>query len=154
MTSEYDQWIAAFLSEAPAGGLPDLLALSARKQQALRYGENAHQRAAWYVPSSGTPTGLAALEQLQGKELSLNNLLDLDAAVWCMSEFVQPTCVIVKHASPCGAASAATIHEAYQRALAADAESAFGGIVGLNRALDVATASQMASVFLEVIAVP
>jgi len=162
LTSVYDQAITAYLGRAcaapPALGrpapLPERLSVQAGQHQVLRYGENAHQHAAWYLPLAGSSSGLASLRQLQGKPLSYNNLLDLDTALRCLMEFQRPTCVIVKHASPCAIASAETIADAYQRAYAADAESAFGGIVAVNRPLDAAAASQMASVFLEVIAAP
>jgi len=163
-TSRYDQRISAFLvggaqaraapGDEPSGGpLPEQLGIVARKAQALRYGENPHQQAAWYVPAGG-PSAPAALRQLHGKPVSYNNLLDLDGAIRCLLDFDGPTCVIVKHASPCAVASASTIAEAYARAYAADSESAFGGIVGFNRPLDEATASRMASVFWEVIVAP
>ncbi len=162
LTSAYDQSITAYLGRAsaapPAAGspapLPERLAVEAGQHQVLRYGENAHQHAAWYLPLARPVSGLASLRQLQGKPLSYNNLLDLDTALRCLMEFQRPTCVIVKHASPCAIASAETIADAYQRAYAADAESAFGGIVAVNRPLEAAAASQMASVFLEVIAAP
>jgi phosphoribosylaminoimidazolecarboxamide formyltransferase/IMP cyclohydrolase len=167
LTSRYDRWITAYLGQAspPAGSgsgaqaaqalsLPEQVTVQAGRHQALRYGENPHQQAGWYVPLGQPLAGLATLASLQGKELSCNNLLDVDAAVRCLLDFEQPTCVIVKHASPCGIASARTVAEAYQRALACDAESAFGGIVGFNHPLDGATASQMASTFLEVIVAP
>lgn len=157
LTSAYDQSITAYLgraSAAPPAPLPERLTVEAGRHQVLRYGENAHQHAAWYLPLAGPVSGLAGLRQLQGKPLSYNNLLDLDTALRCLAEFQRPTCVIVKHASPCAIASAETIADAYQRAYAADAESAFGGIVAVNRPLDAAAASQMASVFLEVIAAP
>jgi phosphoribosylaminoimidazolecarboxamide formyltransferase/IMP cyclohydrolase len=161
-TSTYDTWIAGYLdwvnaSRAPAaegGGLPDAATLTVRKRQALRYGENPHQRGAWYVPSSGTLWGLGTLRQLQGKELSYNNLLDLDAALRCLLDFNEPACVIVKHHSLCGLATAASPREAYERAAACDAESAFGGVVGINRPVDEALAAQLTQTFLEVILAP
>lgn len=130
------------------------MTIQAHAQQDVRYGENPHQRGGWYVPVSGQPEGLARLLQRQGKALSYNNLLDVDAAVRCLLDFEDPTCVVVKHASPCAIASASTMDEAYRRAYDSDAESAFGGIVGLNRALDVAAATQMSASFFEVILAP
>ena len=125
-----------------------------RLRQPLRYGENPHQQGAWYVPAEGEAWGLGTLQQRQGKELSYNNLLDLDAAWRCLLDFTQPTCVIIKHQSLCGVASAASVHEAYERALACDSESAFGGIVGLNKVLDHALAGRLSETFLEVIFAP
>ena len=160
LTSAYDQSITAYLDRAftpplpPPAPLPERLSVQAGRHQMLRYGENAHQHAAWYLPLPGPVSGLAGLRQLQGKPLSYNNLLDLHTALRCLMEFQRPTCVIDKHASPCAIASAETIADAYQRAYAADTESAFGGIVAINRPLDEAATSQMASVFLEVVVAP
>ncbi len=153
LTSRYDAAIAAFFrrdSKPPS----EPLTLQARKHLALRYGENPHQEAGWYVPLTQRFGGLAGARILQGKELSYNNLLDLDTAVRCLRDFEEPTCAIIKHASPCGVASASTISEAYRLACAADAESTFGGIVGSNRPLDRETALSMRQTFLEVIAAP
>ena len=152
LTSRYDRWIAEYLGSS--AGSPGQLSLSARQQQVLRYGENPHQQAAWCVPSAGNAWGLATLRQLQGKELSYNNLLDLDAAVRCLLDFHEPACVIVKHAAPCGIASDGSIATAYERALACDPESAFGGIVAFNRPLEEAAARALTETFLEVIAAP
>jgi len=155
LTSRYDRWITNFLAHVPDEQLlPDEVSVQARKHQGLRYGENPHQQAAWYVPLTGTLGGLAGLVQRQGKELSYNNFLDLDAAIRCLADFAQPTCVIVKHASPCGIASRPSMAEAYERAHACDPEAAFGGVVGMNRPLDAKAASQMLSTFLEVIVAP
>jgi len=160
-TSAYDTWIAGYLAWVGAsrasGGvaeLPDAATFTVRKRQALRYGENPHQRGAWYVPSGGSLWGLGTLRQLQGKELSYNNLLDVDAALRCLADFAEPACVIVKHHSQCGLASASTPREAYERAYACDAESAFGGVVGVNRPVDEAIAKQLAETFLEVVVAP
>jgi len=154
LTSRYDQCIAAFLAGVPHTALAEQLMVQASKRQTLRYGENPHQQAAWYTPHGQPPRGLAKLVQRSGKELSFNNLLDLDTIMRCLRECQRPTCVIVKHTSPCGWACADTITAAYQRAYAGDPESAFGGVVGINRPLDPPTASQMASTFLEVIVAP
>jgi phosphoribosylaminoimidazolecarboxamide formyltransferase/IMP cyclohydrolase len=120
--------------------------------QALRYGENPHQRAALYADGSGR--GIAGARQLQGKELSFNNLVDLDACWELVQEFEEPACIIVKHTNPCGAATGANILEAYQKALAADPVSAFGGVIGINREVDVAAAEEIAKLFVEAIAAP
>ena len=160
LTSGYDAAIASYL--AGAGGarpaaesaLPEEASVTVRKRQLLRYGENPHQQGGWYLPVSGTVWGLATLTQLQGKELSYNNLLDADAALRCLLDFDEPTCAIIKHNSQCGLASAAEPLEAYRRAYACDAESAFGGIVGVNRRIDAALARELTSTFLEVIMAP
>ena len=123
------------------------------KAQDLRYGENPHQAAAYYT-ERGAPWGLGSAEQLGGKELSYNNLLDTDAAWNMVMDFDEPCVVIVKHTNPAGLAVAGTLAEAYPRALAGDAVSAFGGIVAANREIDAATAEQIAKVFTEVVAAP
>jgi phosphoribosylaminoimidazolecarboxamide formyltransferase/IMP cyclohydrolase len=120
----------------------------------LRYGENPHQEAAFYTNSESRP-GVATAKQVQGKELSFNNLNDTDAAFELVAEFVDgPACVIVKHANPCGVAVAGNLFDAYVRALACDTESAFGGILAFNRALDVNTAKEVSNLFVEVIIAP
>lgn len=164
LTSGYDGAITAYLGsgEAPARRSPAVagetspeeIVLRLRKRQPLRYGENPHQQGAWYLPSDGPIWGFGTLTQLQGKELSYNNLLDLDAALRCLLDFDQPTCAIIKHSSQCGLASAALPREAYARAYAGDPESAFGGIVGLNRPVDGELAEQLTATFLEVILAP
>ena len=152
LTTRYDRLIAEYIGGQKAAAWPTV-AIGSREHQPLRYGENPHQSAAWHVGADG-PKGLAGSRQLQGKELSYNNVLDLDAVVRCLADFSEPTCVIAKHATPCGIASAGSLREAFERALACDSESAFGGIVGVNRSLDRATAEAMASMFLEVIVAP
>jgi phosphoribosylaminoimidazolecarboxamide formyltransferase/IMP cyclohydrolase len=156
LVSAYDQALAGYLDSAPvrSEALPVQLTLRARVRLPLRYGENPHQRGGWYVPLGVAPQGLAGLVQRQGVELSYNNVLDVDAAVRCLLECKGHACVIVKHASLCGAAEATTMREAYVRAQACDAESAFGGIVGITRPLDAETATQMISTFLEVVIAP
>jgi len=124
-----------------------------KRQQALRYGENPHQDAAFYVDGTSRP-GVATARQLQGKELSYNNLNDTDAAFEAVAEFDQPACVIVKHANPSGVALGKGLHDAYLKALACDPVSAFGGIVAVNRTLDAATAAEIAKIFVEVIVAP
>jgi len=154
MTSRYDACIEAFLAGRSAAPREDDVTIAVRQKQALRYGENPHQTGVWYVPASGVLDGLAGLTILQGKELSYNNLVDLDATLRCLADVSSTACVIVKHASPCGVACGETVAQAYQRALEADAESAFGGIVGVNRPLDGEAASKMAALFVELIVAP
>ena len=125
------------------------------KTQEMRYGENPHQKAAFYTEANPTEASVATAVQLQGKELSFNNIADTDAALECVKQFDQPACVIVKHANPCGVAVAVDISTAYQLAFATDPESAFGGIIAFNRELDAATASAICEKqFVEVIIVP
>ncbi len=157
-TAEYDQAIASYLlaqtKPIQADHLPSSFTLSGIIQQTLRYGENPHQEAAWYRTGI-VNTGWSAAELLQGKELSYNNLLDLEAARALVVEFTeQPTAVIIKHTNPCGVATGSTLVEAYERAFAADSVSAFGGIVALNRPLDAVTAEKLTQTFLECIVVP
>jgi phosphoribosylaminoimidazolecarboxamide formyltransferase/IMP cyclohydrolase len=159
LTSVYDGAIHAFLGRDGAAGsaadLPDTASVTVQRQQTLRYGENPHQRGGWYVPADAAPWGLGTLRQLQGKELSYNNLLDLDAAVRCLRDFKEPACAIVKHHGPCGIAVGRRPADAYEGAHACDPESAFGGIVGLNRPLDdAALAKRLTETFLEVIVAP
>jgi phosphoribosylaminoimidazolecarboxamide formyltransferase/IMP cyclohydrolase len=160
-TAAYDSAIASTLERVhangnfqlhPQDGFPDTLRLSFRKVTDLRYGENPHQKAAMY--SDGSSTGVANGRQLQGKELSYNNIVDLQAAWDLAQEFEQPFCGIIKHTNPCGAATGATLAEAYKRALECDPVSAFGGVIGVNRPVDAAAAEEMAKLFLEVIAAP
>ncbi|HEV3199470.1 MAG TPA: bifunctional phosphoribosylaminoimidazolecarboxamide formyltransferase/IMP cyclohydrolase [Bryobacteraceae bacterium] len=152
MTADYDAAISARLDQVDASGaLPDHLSLRAPKLMDLRYGENPHQSAALY----GNPgLGLAGAEQLHGKELSYNNLVDLDAAWQLVSEFSQPAAAIIKHTNPCGCAEQGTLAEAYRRAFECDPVSAYGGVVALNRPVDEETAIEMAKTFLEAIAAP
>ena len=143
-------------SDTPAGlTLPRTLNLSFIKRQHLRYGENPHQSAAFYVEDPAPEGSLANARQLQGKELSYNNLADTDAALSCVAQFDEPACVIVKHANPCGAALGSDLNAAYEAAFACDRESAFGGILAFNRALDAATAAAIVqNQFCEVIIAP
>ena len=154
LTSRYDGAITSFLNAASSGGAGDRIEVAARRHRTMRYGENPHQQAGWYVPASGGAAGLQQARILQGKELSYNNVLDLDTVVRCLGEFSRPTCVIVKHASPCAIASDDAWSAAYRRAYEADAESAFGGIVGLNGPLDAALAAQLTGTFLEAVVAP
>ena len=143
-TSAYDGTITGYLGKKLIPGaeaaLPAELRLAYEKVEDLRYGENPHQQAAFYRKVALKPTGLAAAKQLQGKQLSYNNYLDLEAVLGFVRECKEPAAIIVKHNSPCGAATADTLVQAYNDALACDPVSAFGGIIGLNRKLDVATA--------------
>ena len=124
------------------------------KLQDLRYGENPHQSAAFYRDAQPVAGALARCKQVQGKELSYNNIADADAAWECAKSFTEPACVIVKHANPCGVALGANLREAYARAFATDPVSAFGGILAFNRALDRATAEAVGKQFAEVIIAP
>ncbi|MGH1396182.1 MAG: bifunctional phosphoribosylaminoimidazolecarboxamide formyltransferase/IMP cyclohydrolase [Trichormus sp.] len=153
-TASYDQAIASYLAEQSATSLPQQYSLNGTELQSLRYGENPHQPAAWYQ-SGTTPTGWAAATKLQGKELSYNNLVDLEAARRIITEFPDtPAVTIIKHTNPCGTALGNTLVEAYQKAFNADSTSAFGGIVALNRTIDAATASELTKTFLECIVAP
>jgi phosphoribosylaminoimidazolecarboxamide formyltransferase/IMP cyclohydrolase len=140
------------LGEKPV--LPERLHVALQEQQALRYGENPHQSAALYVPAGTAPSGLAVAKQLQGKELSYNNYVDLEAARSLAAEFSQPAAVIVKHNTPCGTAERETLLDAFLKALATDPVSAFGGVLAFNRPLDAATAEEVAKLFVECIAAP
>ena len=133
---------------------PDVLTLQLHKVQDLRYGENPHQTAAFYRDAQPVAGGLARYRQVQGKELSYNNIADADAAWECVKSFSEPACVIVKHANPCGVAVGANLRDAYARAFATDPMSAFGGILAFNRALDRATAEAIGKQFAEVIIAP
>jgi phosphoribosylaminoimidazolecarboxamide formyltransferase/IMP cyclohydrolase len=157
-TAAYDSAIASTLervhgsTSAGADAFPEMLRLSFNKVADLRYGENPHQKAAIY--SDGSSAGVANGRQVQGKELSYNNLVDLQAAWDLAQDFSEPVCAIIKHTNPCGTATAATLVDAYQKALACDPVSAFGGVIGVNRPVDAAAAEEMAKLFLEVIAAP
>jgi len=134
--------------------LPERVHLALRRQQELRYGENPHQAAALYVPAGRKPEGLAAAKQLQGKELSYNNFVDLEAARSLAAEFSNHAAVIIKHNNPCGTAEQATLRDAYLKALACDPVSAFGGVLAFNRVVDATTAEEVAKLFAECIAAP
>src|SRR5579871_1932250 len=161
-TAAYDSAIASTLERVspdnfrlqPESGFPATLRLSFHKTMDLRYGENPHQKAAMY--SDGSGVGVANAKQLQGKELSYNNIVDLQAAWDVAQEFdaSEPFCAIIKHTNPCGAATGKTLAEAYQRALECDPVSAFGGVIGVNYPVDAAAAEEMHKLFLEVIAAP
>ena len=160
-TAAYDSAIASTLERVNSNGnfhlqqgdsFPETLRLSFRKVSDLRYGENPHQKAAMY--SDGSSTGVANGRQVQGKELSYNNIVDLQAAWDLAQEFDEPVCAIIKHTNPCGTATGKTLAEAYKRALECDPVSAFGGVIGVNRPVDAAAAEEMAKLFVEVIAAP
>jgi phosphoribosylaminoimidazolecarboxamide formyltransferase/IMP cyclohydrolase len=158
-TAQYDAAVASYLGRAGRNGtgseFPDLLALQFRKRLDLRYGENPHQSAAFYVATDSQGASVGSASQLQGKELSYNNLADADTAFECVRQFEEPACVIVKHANPCGVALAASPREAYDRAFRTDPTSAFGGIIAFNRPLDGDTARIIVErQFVEVIVAP
>jgi phosphoribosylaminoimidazolecarboxamide formyltransferase/IMP cyclohydrolase len=153
LTAAYDREISARLAEIPPTGetLPATLDLRAPRTMALRYGENPHQSAALY--SSGA-SGIAGAQQLQGKELSYNNLVDLDAAWQLIGEFDEAAAAIIKHTNPCGCAERATLAESYRRAFEADPVSAYGSVLAFNREVDAETAGEIAQTFVEAIAAP
>ncbi|MBS1102178.1 bifunctional phosphoribosylaminoimidazolecarboxamide formyltransferase/IMP cyclohydrolase [Gluconobacter sp. Dm-62] len=152
-TSAYDSMISRWFAKQAGEILPPVLTLSGTRDDLLRYGENPHQKAAFYRDGSQRP-GVASARQLQGKALSYNNINDTDAAFEAVAEFDEPTVVIVKHANPCGVASAATLEQAWIAALRCDPVSAFGGIVAVNRTLNGATAQRISKIFTEVIVAP
>ncbi len=157
-TAAYDGAIANYLSSLDAQRrrleYPQVLNLQFMKVDDLRYGENPHQSAAFYRDERPAAGGIAAFRQLQGKELSYNNIADADAAWECVKSFTQPACVIVKHANPCGAAIAENLAAAYDKAFETDPVSAFGGILAFNRALDAPTAQAIGKQFAEVVLAP
>lgn len=153
-TSLYDAAIADYFASQIESGLPRVVSLAFEKAQDLRYGENPHQKAAFYRDAGKAPSGLAAAAQLQGKELSFNNILDAEAALACCREFSEPACVIVKHNNPCGAAIGERLGDAFIDARKCDPVSSFGGIVAMNRVIDGKTALIMAETFFEVIIAP
>jgi len=157
LTAQYDSTIASWFAFADQGErFPETLPMVLKRGEELRYGENPHQSAALYLPAGPATPGIAQAEQLQGKELSYNNYNDADAALELVSEFRDgpPTVVIVKHANPCGVATAETLVDAYKAALACDSVSAFGGIIALNRPLDADTARAITDIFTEVVVAP
>ncbi len=152
-TAAYDAMIAGWLAREQGESFPDRLTLAGGKTQELRYGENPHQQAAAYAAGPARP-GVISATQLQGKELSYNNLNDTNAAFELVAEFEAPTVAIIKHANPCGVASRDSLSAAYAEALACDPVSAFGGIIAVNRSLDAATAEEVAKLFAEVVIAP
>jgi phosphoribosylaminoimidazolecarboxamide formyltransferase/IMP cyclohydrolase len=151
-TAAYETSIAAWFADVET--FPPRLLLSLERERGLVYGENPHQRAAFYTEAGVRRHLLSRVDRLGGKELSFNNLNDLDAARAVLREFALPACVIVKHANPCGAAVAATLEQAYEKALASDPVSAYGGIVALNRKVSPALAARLAEQFVEVLIAP
>jgi phosphoribosylaminoimidazolecarboxamide formyltransferase/IMP cyclohydrolase len=159
-TAAYDvavsSWFASVVAPdevARETGWPDVVSAQWRRQQVLRYGENPHQRAALYVNSDATP-GLASARQLHGKPMSYNNYIDTEAAWRAVHDFDEPAAAVVKHSNPCGIAVGRDVAEAHRRAHACDPVSAFGGVIAVNRAVDVALAEQIAQVFTEVVVAP
>ena len=158
-TAAYDAAISNWLGARTGDGIamfPDTFTVQFRKAQEMRYGENPHQNAAFFVEANASEASTATASQLQGKELSYNNIADTDAALECVKQFDErPACVIVKHANPCGVALGESLADAYDRAYRTDPESAFGGIIACNRELDAATASAIVDrQFVEVIIAP
>jgi phosphoribosylaminoimidazolecarboxamide formyltransferase/IMP cyclohydrolase len=157
-TAQYDAMVSAYFTGAIGGStptFPDDLNLSFRKRLDLRYGENPHQQAAFYTDPRAIGASVTQAEQIQGKELSYNNIADSDTALECVRQFDGPACVIVKHANPCGVARAENIAHAYERAFKTDPTSAYGGIIAFNRELDAETATAIvAKQFVEVILAP
>ncbi len=157
-TSHYDGAIANFLGKKVAGGSEDFARtfnLQFNKKEEMRYGENPHQKAAFYVEANPKEASISTAKQIQGKALSYNNIADTDAALECVKSFEKPACVIVKHANPCGVATAATQFEAYDLAFQTDPTSAFGGIIAFNKELDAKTAQAIVDrQFVEVIIAP
>ena len=157
-TADYDGAIANYLTARDAEGrvsdLPDSFHFAAEKRQEMRYGENPHQSAALYREPGAAASAIASYAQLQGKELSFNNVADADAAWRCVNAFDASTCVIVKHANPCGVASAEQPFDAYRAAFATDPTSAFGGIIAFNRMVDAQTLEAVSEQFVEVLIAP
>jgi phosphoribosylaminoimidazolecarboxamide formyltransferase/IMP cyclohydrolase len=163
-TARYDGEIATELERLSVQGgtvsigeldkLPERINISLERRQSMRYGENPHQSAALYTPAGAIASGLAGAKQIQGKELSYNNLVDLDSA-WALAiEFQRPAVAIIKHNNPCGAAEQDSLVDAYLKALACDPISAFGGVIAINRPLDAATAEELSKLFVECIVAP
>ena len=155
-TAGYDSVIASYLTAQvqPQEEYPETLFLQYEKVSDLRYGENPHQKAAFYRETAPEPLSLALAQQLHGKELSFNNINDANGAIALLAEFSEPTAVAVKHTNPCGVATRRNIYEAYLAAYQADPVSIFGGIVALNRPVDAATAGELGKIFLEIVVAP
>ena len=153
-TAAYDSLIAGYLSDADAVEFPEKLSLTYDFKQALRYGENAHQKAAFYQSALPSAFSIAAAHQLHGKKLSYNNIKDAAAAIKVAAEFSEPCVVAMKHMNPCGVGLGTTIYDAWQKAFAADSVSIFGGIIALNREVDVQTANALHELFLEIVIAP
>ena len=153
LTAAYDAAIAEWMAHEEGVAFPETIVVAGRLAQPLRYGENPHQAAAFYRTADGRP-GVATARQIQGKELSYNNYGDADAAFELVAEFAEPAVAIVKHANPCGVAIGASLREAWDKALACDPVSAYGGVVALNRSLDATTADAIGRLFIEVVIAP
>ncbi|MBS4191827.1 bifunctional phosphoribosylaminoimidazolecarboxamide formyltransferase/IMP cyclohydrolase [Bacillus sp. FJAT-49705] len=153
-TAAYDAMIADYMTKLANEEAPEKLTVTYELKQSLRYGENPHQKAAFYRKPLGSEFSIANAEQLHGKELSYNNINDADAALQIVKEFTEPAAVAVKHMNPCGVGSGATIFDAFSKAFAADPVSIFGGIIALNREVDEATAQKLHDIFLEIIIAP
>ena len=154
-TAKYDSIISQFLrTKTDKNKMPDQLVRTMNKKIEMRYGENPHQKAAFYIDPSPSKGTLSTFNQIQGKELSFNNLNDANNAWECVKSFSEPTCVIVKHANPCGVSSAKTILEAYKYAYSTDPSSAFGGIIAINQEMDTDTAELICKQFVEVLIAP
>ena len=152
-TAAYDAEVSAWFAELEGEQFPPVVTVAGTLKEKLRYGENPHQAAAVYLNTAKRP-GIATATQLQGKELSFNNLNDTDAAYECVAEFEPPAVAVIKHANPCGVATGSDLRDAYQKALACDPVSAFGGIIAVNRPLDAATVEAIGKLFVEVIIAP
>ncbi|MBS4209582.1 bifunctional phosphoribosylaminoimidazolecarboxamide formyltransferase/IMP cyclohydrolase [Bacillus sp. FJAT-50079] len=153
-TAAYDAQIAEYMTELAGEEQPERVTFTYELKQSLRYGENPHQKAAFYERPLGSKFSIAHAEQLHGKELSYNNIHDADAALQLVKDFQEPAAVAVKHMNPCGAGVGATAAEAFKKAYEADPTSIFGGIVALNREVDAETASQLHEIFLEIVIAP
>jgi phosphoribosylaminoimidazolecarboxamide formyltransferase / IMP cyclohydrolase len=152
-TAAYDAAIAEWMAREAGEAFPETLVIAGRLSQLLRYGENPHQAGAFYRIGARSP-GVATARQVQGKELSYNNYADADAAFELVAEFASPAVAIIKHANPCGVAIGSSLREAWDKALACDPQSAFGGVVALNRPLNAATAEAIGGIFVEIVIAP
>jgi len=153
-TAAYDALIADYMTNLAGEEAPEKLTVTYELKQSLRYGENPHQKAAFYRKPLGSEFSIANAEQLHGKELSYNNINDAEAALQIVKEFTEPAAVAVKHMNPCGVGSGKTVLDAYSKAFAADPVSIFGGIIAFNREVDAATAQRLHEIFLEIVIAP
>ena len=153
-TAAYDSYISTYLTELAGEEYPEQLTLTYELQQSLRYGENPHQKAAFYRSALGSDFSIAGADQLHGKEMSYNNIQDANAALQIIKEFKLPAAVAVKHMNPCGVGTGDSIKDAFNKAFEADSTSIFGGIVALNREVDAETAAKLAGIFLEIVIAP
>ncbi len=153
-TAAYDAYISQFMTDLAGEESPEAMTVTYELKQTLRYGENPHQKAAFYKQPLGSEYSVAMARQLHGKELSYNNINDANAALQIVKEFDQPAAVAVKHMNPCGVGTGETIEAAFSKAYEADSTSIFGGIIALNRAVDEETAARLHEIFLEIIIAP